>query len=222
MKPAPPPLPRPAAVIWDMDGTLIDQTAAIVRCFHEVITAFGAPPPAPDTILRHLGGPLPSTMGLFIGPEDLESACLRFRERFPDIMFDGLRILPGALEAVRSCSEAGIPQAILTNKHGGTAREVSRYAGFDKYISICIGNTDTVWQKPESELTRHTLELLGASAGQSCLVGDSPTDMETAAGGGLTPYAVSTGAHNMAELLEAGARAVFPDLIQFHRAFCQA
>jgi phosphoglycolate phosphatase len=145
------------------------------------------------------------TMALFVQPEELDAACLDFRKRFPDIMYDGIIVLPGALQLVRGFDEAGVPQAILTNKHGPTAREVSRHCGFANYIPVCIGNTDTEWSKPDPALTRHVLEAIDASqASNVILIGDSPTDVATAKNAGLECYTVATGAHSTEELIAAG------------------
>ena len=198
--------PLPKVVLWDMDGTLIDQTAPIIRCYAEVITGMGYPAPDTDEIRRSMGGPMASTMGLFVEESRMDEACAAFRQRFPGMMYGGLIILPGALELIDFFATQNIPQAIFTNKHGETARAVSEHCGFSKYISTCIGNTDTEWSKPDAALTNYVLEQLGATAEGAILIGDSPTDGETAKNAGLEFYGVSTGAHSIEELEAAGAR----------------
>lgn len=212
-------LPRPSAVLWDMDGTLIDQTAAIVRCYCDIITMLGYPEPDADTIRRSLGGPMASTMSLFIPEDQMDKAAKAFRARFPEIMFDGLIILTGGSELIEAFYKTRTPQAIFTNKHGDTARSVSKYAGFAKYIPICIGNTDTEWHKPQAELTRYVLDQIDASAEGACMIGDSPTDIATAHNAGLPCYCVATGAHSVEELKAAGAEAAFEDLHGLKTAF---
>ena len=212
-------LPLPKAILWDMDGTLIDQTAAIIRCYCDVIQGMGGGTPDADVIRRSLGGPMASTMALFIDEAQLDEASKRFRQRFPEIMFDGLIILPGGLDLIESAYKARIPQVIFTNKHGDTARKVSKYAGFAKYIPTCIGNTDTDWHKPQAALTCYVLEQIEASAEGACMIGDSPTDVETAHNANLPCYCVATGAHSIEELLEAGAEAAFSSLIELKAAF---
>ncbi len=211
-------LPRPDAVLWDMDGTLIDQTAAIIRCYRDVICAMGQPEPDSAVIRRSLGGPMASTMSLFISEEQLDEASRHFRARFPEIMFEGLVILPGGPELIESFYKARIPQAIFTNKHGDTARRVSKYAGFSKYVPTCIGNADTEWHKPQAALTQYVLEQIQSKATGACMIGDSPTDVETAHNAGLACYCVATGAHSVEELLEAGAEAAYDSLLQLRDA----
>ncbi|CAA6689722.1 MULTISPECIES: HAD family hydrolase [unclassified Lentimonas] len=212
-------LPRPKAILWDMDGTLIDQTAAIIRAYCDVIEAMGGGTPDADVIRRSLGGPMAATMALFIDDAHLDEASRRFRQRFPEIMFDGLIILPGGLELIESAYKARIPQVIFTNKHGDTARKVSKYCGFAKYIPTCIGNTDTDWHKPQAELTHHVLEQIQAPTEGACMIGDSPTDIETAHNAGLPCYCIATGAHSIEELLAAGAEAAFSSLTELRAAF---
>lgn len=211
-------LPRPLAVLWDMDGTLIDQTAAIIRCYGEVITSMGGGEPDPELIRRSLGGTMASTMALFIDQPQLDEACQNFRLRFPHLMFEGLIILPGGPELIESFYKARIPQAIFTNKHGDTARQISKYAGFSKYVPICIGNSDTDWHKPQSELTLHVLERIESAAEGACMIGDSPTDIKTAHNAGLPCYCIATGAHSVEELLAAGAEAAFGSLVDLKHA----
>ena len=211
-------LPSPKAILWDLDGTLIDQTAAIIRCYREVIEEMGYPMPDDNTIRRSLGGVMADTMGLFVEADRLDEASKAFRLRFPEIMFDGLILLAGGKELIERAYKAHIPQILFTNKHGDTARKVSRYAGFAKYIPICIGNADTEWQKPQLALTQHVLEQIEVSAKGSIIIGDSPTDIAVAQNAGLNCYCVSTGAHSLNELMDAGADAAFESLIELGQA----
>ncbi len=211
-------LPLPSAVLWDMDGTLIDQTAAIIRCYCDVIGAMGYPEPEADIIRRSLGGPMASTMGLFVEDAQLDDAAKRFRARFPQIMLEGLVVLEGGSELIQAFHARKIPQAIFTNKHGDTARQLSKHIGFDQHIPTCIGNTDTEWHKPQAELTQYVLQQINASAQNACMIGDSPTDIETAHNAQLVCYGIATGAHSIEELKEAGAEAAFPDLQKLQAA----
>lgn len=202
-----------------MDGTLIDQTAPIIRCYAEVIIAMGYPKPAAEEIRRSMGGPMASTMRLFVEPDRMDEACASFRKLFPETMYDGLITLPGALDLIEFFAAKDIPQAIFTNKHGETARIVSKDCGFSAHIPVCIGNADTQWGKPEPELTKHVLERINTTADGAILIGDSPTDAQTAKNAGLTFYGVSTGAHSSTELEAAGAAATFKSLPELQAGF---
>ena len=212
-------LPRPKAILWDLDGTLIDQTVAIVCCYREVLAGMGYPQPSDNVIRRSLGGTMATTMELFVDADRMDEACKAFRVRFPEIMFDGLILLAGGKELIERTYKAHIPQVLFTNKHGDTARKISRYTGFDKYIPICIGNNDTNWRKPQLALTQHVLDQIDVSADGSIIIGDSPTDIAVAKNAGLNCYCVATGSHSLDELMKASADAAFESLIELGRAF---
>ena len=204
-----------------MDGTLIDQTRPIIRCYAEVIESMGYPAPDPETIRRSMGGAMASTMKIFVEEARLEEAGLAFRRRFPEIMFEGLIVLPGALELIEFFHQSGASQSILTNKHGETARAVSVHCGFSSFIKTCVGSGDTKWSKPEPELTRFTLKKLQATPANTILIGDSPTDAATAQRAGLNCFGVATGAHSIDELLEAGVSKAFLDLTRLQAALSE-
>jgi phosphoglycolate phosphatase len=206
----------PEAVIWDLDGTLIDQTVAIIRCYRAVIEAFGYPQPEEHDLRRSFGMPMAGTMALFIAEADLTAACNFFREIFPQRMMDGLEILPGAERLLAEAAGMGIPQAIFTNKHGPTARALMDSLGWQKWLQACIGNGDTQWSKPEVDYTRHVLTTLGVEPSARVLViGDSPTDVAVAQPLGLSVVGVATGSYSVDELVAAGASAAIPNLSKF-------
>jgi phosphoglycolate phosphatase len=211
--------PRPPVILWDLDGTLIDQTTAILRCYADVVENLGLPRPDAQTIRRSMGGPMRETMALFVPHDQLDEAGRAFRARFPNIMFEGLIALPGGASFLERAHAAGTQQAIFTNKHGDTARRVSQHLGFDRWAPLCIGSGDTEWHKPDPCLTRHVLAQLGVPASGAVVIGDSPTDVAVAEQAGLAAFAVATGAHSIAELEAAGARAAYPDLPALEAAF---
>ena len=203
---------RPDLVLWDMDGTLIDQTDSIIRCYHEVIESFGFTKPSTLEIKRNLGGPLNNTLSLFLPESHVNAARTLFKETFPKYMFEGMVILEGALELIEKLSRQGISQAIITNKQGVNARAVSRRCGFDQYINVCIGNGDNPYEKPQIEFTEAVIQAMGGDYQNIVLIGDSPTDVQTALNYKADCFAVSTGSHCQNELAEAGAKKVFNNL----------
>jgi phosphoglycolate phosphatase len=206
----------PKAILWDLDGTLIDQTAAIIRCYRAVIDTFGYPQPEENDLRRSFGMPMAGTMALFIGENDLSAACKYFRAIFPKRMMDGLEILPGAERLLNEAAEMKIPQTIFTNKHGSTARLIVENLGWRNWLQACIGNEDTHWSKPDVAYTRYVLKTLGVEPSAKVLViGDSPTDIAVGLPLGLSILGVATGSYSCDELLNAGATAVASNLNEF-------
>lgn len=210
-------LSLPDCVLWDMDGTLIDQTESIIRCYYEVFKCYQLDKlPSPYEIKRSLGGPLNHTLGLFLPEDSVEEASNDFKSRFPKYMFDGMHILEGSIELMRKLNSIHIKQAILTNKQGINARAVSKKCGFDTYIPVCLGNNDNAFEKPDVRFTNSVLEAIDAETKfkDIVIIGDSPTDVLTAKNCGARCFAVSTGSHSEAELKNAGAEHTFSTLLE--------
>ena len=207
----------PDCVLWDMDGTLIDQSKSIIKCYENVFLSLKITPlPSPIQIKKTLGGPMESTLRSFVSDDSIELAAKKFREQFQDYLLKDLLVLDGAHELMSKLNEIGVPQAILTNKLGSNARAIQVHCEFNKYISICLGNKDTTYQKPDPNFTYAALNLMGKSEDfkEILVIGDSPTDIITAKNIGAKCYAIATGAHDKNELNSNGADKVFDNLNQ--------
>tara|TARA_A100001015_G_C15023172_1_gene729059 strand:- start:869 stop:1543 length:675 start_codon:yes stop_codon:yes gene_type:complete len=202
------------AIMFDLDGTLIDQFDAIHRSFSKVLVKMGFPEPSFETVKRAVGGASENTMSKLVGPERAKEAVQLLRPIFELEMLNGLVALPGSLEILQTCSDLGIRTAVLTNKHGPHARTACSHLGFDSHLELVIGANDTEWKKPEPQLTHRTLELLSAQIESTIYVGDSPYDYETAKAVGMNAYLVSTGTHSFAELSALPGSVVSPNLDQ--------
>jgi len=188
------------AIMFDLDGTLIDQFEAIYRAFSRVITSMGFPAPSFDTVKRAVGGASDTTMTKLIGEENSREAVRRLRPIFEEEMFTGLHALPGAEMVLRLCQKKGIPTAVLTNKHGPHARAVCDHLNFSEYLLFTMGANDTEWKKPNPKLSHLALTKLGFQPAETLYVGDSPYDFKTAELGGMECALVATGTHTLEEL----------------------
>jgi phosphoglycolate phosphatase len=80
-----------------------------------------------------------------------------------------------------------------------------------------FGALDTPWLKPQPEFAQHALNTLHARAETTCLIGDSPYDIEAGKNAHFPCYCVTTGTHSAAELSVAGANGIFPSLTALGR-----
>ena len=86
------------AILFDLDGTLIDQFEAIHRAFARVLTQMGYPEPSYEKVKSSVGGASLSTMTKLIGPERAQEAVEILRPIFEEEMLIGLKALPGCHE----------------------------------------------------------------------------------------------------------------------------
>lgn len=203
---------RPASVLFDLDGTLIDHFKAIHRCHAFAMRQLGLPEPTLAEVRAAVGGGLDEAIARLAGVENVAALLPHFLAHWQATHLDDVILLPGALEILQSLGRAGVPCAVLTNKRGYAAREVCDHLGLTPLLRGVFGVGDTPWLKPDPAFTQHALTQLGVPATGTLLVGDSPFDVATARQAGLGFIGVTTGTHTAAELQAAGADRVCADL----------
>lgn len=200
------------AVLIDLDGTLIDHFTTIYRCCSYAAEQMGLPVASYEKVRATVGGSLPVTLSKLLGPDNAEEGARLFHEKFREIYLDDLEVLPGAMWFVQGLKEQGYKTAVFTNKEGENARLVCEHIGLAAHFDVISGTRDTPYRKPEPEFTRHVFALLDVTAGQACMVGDSPYDVQTAHNAGIPCYTVATGSHSLEQLVETAADGAWPDL----------
>ncbi|TAG27607.1 MAG: HAD family hydrolase [Verrucomicrobia bacterium] len=209
--------PRFHTVLFDLDGTLLDHFAAIHRAHNHVRTHYELPAATRDEVMRAIGGGLPEALKKTLGPSHahrLEEALPIYRAYWDATMLDDAALFPGAQELLETLRAAGILCAVLTNKHGHSARRVCSHLGLDPLLAGVWGATDTPWLKPEPAFLHFALKQLGARTETTALVGDSPWDVQAAIRGQLGgSFMVTTGTHTEEELRAHGALEVAPRLL---------
>ncbi len=200
------------AVFFDLDGTLIDHFETLYRCYAHTLPQFGATVPSREVVRRSVGGSMEVTMRRFLPEAQIPEAARIWRDELAKIYLDDVSLMPGARDLVSGLHARDLKLGVLTNKLGDASRGIMRHLGLEPFLDLVLGATDTPYRKPQPEFSRHALEQLGATADQSCLVGDSPFDIEAAHGVGMRCACVSTGTHTTDELRSAGADAVYPEL----------
>ncbi|HET7652516.1 MAG TPA: HAD hydrolase-like protein [Acidimicrobiales bacterium] len=197
------------AVLFDLDGCLIDSRAGILASVHVAMSACGLAP-MPDAELEWLIGP-PLRTGFAelcrrVGRDDasLAQALLdAYRADYHDTMLDHTPLVSGVESLVRALS-ASRPVGVVTSKPRVLALEILEHHGLVEVFSVVEGPTFDEADEPKVDtLGRALVELDGLTA--STMVGDRHHDIEAGRAHGLRTIGVTWGIGSAAELGEAGA-----------------
>ncbi|HVU16019.1 MAG TPA: HAD family hydrolase [Candidatus Didemnitutus sp.] len=204
-------------ILFDLDGTLIDHFEAIHRCHAFTRRALGMPEPSMAEVRAAVGAGIETALARLDGAERVAEALPIYLRHWEATMLEDVRALPGAAALLRSLQDCGVGSGVLTNKRGSSARQICAHLGLGPLLKGIFGAGDTPWLKPDVRFTTHVLSALQAQAETTCLIGDSPYDLETAEAGRLAFVAVATGTHTVPELRAAGARHIASSLSEVGR-----
>ncbi len=195
------------AVLFDLDGTLADTVALIVRCYrHTMETHLGYAPPD-EAWLTTMGRPLSEAVREFARSDGEAAAMLETYTSYQATIHDRMvRPYPGVPEVVSTLSGAGVPLAIVTSKRREVAFRTLGRCGLDGHFQVLVGGDEVARAKPHPEPVLSALELLGVRpTGRVLFVGDSPYDVLSGRGAGVVTAAALWGPHPRASLEAAGA-----------------
>ncbi|MEV7980142.1 HAD-IA family hydrolase [Streptomyces sp. NPDC086519] len=195
------PLPTPPrAVVFDLDGVLVDSFGvmrqAFTHAYREVVGA-GEPPFAEYN--RHLGRYFPDIMRIMGLPPEMEEPFVRESTR----LADQVTLFPGVEELLRQLRERGIGTAVATGKAGWRARTLLARLGVLDLFDHVIGSDEVPRAKPAPDIVLRALRLLEVGPGEAVMVGDAVTDLAAARGAGVTAVAALWGETDEAALLAA-------------------
>jgi len=206
------------AVLFDLDGTLIDHFETLFRCYEHTMQQLGVPVPTREQVRRSVGGSMEVTMRKFLPAERVPEAAEIWRTHLAKIYLDDVSVMPGGRELVAGLRARGLRLGVFTNKLGTTSRGIMQHLQLADSFELILGANDTPHRKPERAFSEIALARLGTSADETCLIGDSPYDVEAAHSVGMRCSCVTTGTHTAEELRAAGADAVYADLTELGRA----
>jgi HAD superfamily hydrolase (TIGR01509 family) len=203
---------KPDALLWDLDGTLVDGEAAIHDAFEHALRERGHPAVPRAQVAARIGIPLRLMFRDLLGVDDVESAALvrSYRARFEETAPKLVRAAPGALDAIAAFPDA--PMAVVTTKAVEPARTVLRALGLEARMGAVVG-VDTVRRpKPDPEGVRVALARLGVGAARAVFVGDTVMDVLAGKGASVRTVAVTNGHGDEDELRACAPDALVPDL----------
>ena len=183
---------RPAALVFDLDGTLIDSRRDITTAINRTRDGYGLPPLALEQVInmvgegarvlieRALGPDIPPDR---IPPDQIDQALASYLDHYRDVCLDETRPYPGIEEMLAALAGA-YPLALLSNKGESLSRKVLAGLGLDRYFREILGGDSLPTRKPDPAGLHLLADRLDVPIGQLLLVGDTWIDAETAQNAG--------------------------------------
>ncbi|WP_435198574.1 HAD family hydrolase [Janibacter sp. GS2] len=192
VNPASTPRDLPAAVLWDMDGTLVDTEPYWIAAEHELVDSFGGTW-TQELALQLVGSPLLVSAQFILdnSPVDLpvEEVVHRLQSRVVEQIGDAVPWRPGARELLAACREEQIPCVLVTMSWTDLAEAVIGAVGPGSFDFMVTGDRVT-HGKPHPEPYETAVRRLGVRAGDCVALEDSPTGVRSAVAAGVPTLAV--------------------------------
>ncbi len=196
------------AVLFDLDGTLLNTLNNITAAVNHTLTAYGMPTRTPSEVRAFVGNGVANLISRAVPDgtdEDTTARVLRdFRVYYAEHTLELTAPYNGILPALARLKGAGIAMAVVSNKPDVSA-ETLRQHFFDDYIDVAIGDSPDRPRKPAPDGTLQVLTRLDVPVDEAIFVGDSDVDVLTATNAGLPCLGVTWGFRDADDLRAAGA-----------------
>lgn len=206
------------AVIFDLDGTLVDSAADIAEAVNRLFDALQLPRVS-ETLLRGwigdgVGALVTTALAHHGSAEPLQRAMPLFMAGYHACLLRSPRLYPGVLETLQVLQRAGIPMAICTNKPADLVPPLLQHLGIASFFALIIGGGSLPQRKPDPAPLLASAAGLGVPVGQCLMVGDSATDHAAAMAAQMPVALVSYGYPRQLDLQAVPSLAVVDDLRQ--------
>jgi len=202
---------RHAAVLFDLDGTLLDTLEDLADATNAALARLGFPPHPLEAYRYFVGDGLERMIrrALPEGRRDQATvgrAADLMRGIYAEHWADKTRPYPGVPELLDALAERGVRMAVLSNKpHDSTRLCVARLLPRWRFDAV-LGQSEAIPPKPDPTGVREIVARLGVPAERFLYLGDTNTDMRTANAAGMFAVGALWGFRTADELREAGAR----------------
>lgn len=212
-----------SAIIWDLDGTLLDTLQDLAEAVNYALAQFGMPQHSIGDIRQYVGNGVRRLMILSIpdGEDNpqFDQVFTTFKQYYIQHCNNHTRLYDGIAEVLSMLRAQGYRMAVVSNKLQRGVDELFELY-FKEYMDVCIGERQGIPRKPAPDMVQLALEELHITSHEAIYIGDSDVDISTAHNAGLPCISVLWGFRDK-EFLSAQGAQIFasqpreiPDIIQ--------
>ena len=183
-------------VVFDLDGTVVDSTRALLAAHEAAWASVGLPRPADETILELIGLPLIETMRILDPEQDPEALAAAYSSTYAEVAPRYERLFDGMAELLARPFRA----AVATGKSQRGADGVVKQLGLEGRFEAVRGGDSVPRPKPNPDLLEAILAETAASRSELVMIGDTTYDLEMAKAAEVRAIGVSWGHHSVERL----------------------
>jgi len=191
---------RPYAILFDLDGTLIDSIGLLLACMRH---AFEGRSPAPTDAewIATLGTPLRKQLAAYIDTdEEIDAVTSKYRSFQRERHDQHTADYPGVRETLAELHRRGHPMGVVTSKSNEMMDRGLQWLGALEMMQTRIGMNSCEIHKPDPFPVRLALQELGYEPHEALFIGDSPHDINAGNGAGVISVAALWGPFTRQEL----------------------
>ena len=194
---------RYRAVLFDLDGTLVDSYAALAEAVNFARRKHGLGDLTAETIRAFVGEGIERLMDRAFDGEVPASATDEFESRYDEICCTQSRVLADVEATLSALSDSGVAMAVCTNKPTAFSRKILESLNLASFFRAIVGPDVAGARKPQAQHVLHTLEATECAPEEALFVGDMPIDVEAAHNSGIAAAVVATGSSTSSALKAA-------------------
>lgn len=207
---------QPKALLFDLDGTLIDSVPDLAAAIDVMLTSVGRQPAGVDKVVRWVGNGAPALVKRALADDDdgdlIDFADDEFNQAYQIFEFayakrlhEATGLYPGVVETLARLSDFKL--ALITNKPRQFTLPLLESLQITHYFQCIICGDDYERKKPDPMPVIEALKSLRVSAEQALMVGDSVSDIKAAQGAGVATVAMTYGYNHGVAIKEAQSKA---------------
>jgi phosphoglycolate phosphatase len=181
------------ALLFDLDGTLIDTAPEIAAALNRTLQWLNRPLATPEQVRGWIGDGARALLDKALGEPSSDDVWAYFAYQYNDCCGTTSRLYPGTPAMLERLRAGGVRLALLTNKEAAFAHKLLARHGITACFDVLVGGDSLPFRKPDPRVVAHVLESLQVSADEAAFVGDSVVDVRTARAAGLRCWAVRHG-----------------------------
>ncbi|WP_280274234.1 HAD family hydrolase [Nocardia wallacei] len=216
-------MPDPAAVLFDVDGTLVDSNYLHARAWHRALREVGAV--VPTWRIHRAIGMDGGTLLRTLAPDLAEDAADRaddLHSRYYLDSADELTLLPGAREILADLHGRGLRVVLATSAPPDELARLRELLDSEPALYAVTGGEDVEDAKPDPTIVRIALDRAGVPPRRAVFVGDAVWDARACVALGVPTIGVLSGGISRAELTGAGAEFVCDDVAELRRGIADS